>query len=72
MKKFNIFVKPRNSSTDEPYYGSGGYKLLIKTPLKLQFITTKENPSVQKSAEGFCFEKIYLYLALQNGAKATF
>jgi hypothetical protein len=27
---------------------------------------------VQKSAEGFCFEKIYLYLALQIGIKSGF
>ena len=71
-KKFNIFVKAHNSSTDESYYRIEGYKLLINAFLKLQFVTTNKNPSVQKSAEGFCFEKIYLYLAQQNGAKATF
>lgn len=71
-KKFNIFVKPPNSSTDKPLYGGVAYKLSLNAYLKLQIVTAKESPSVQKSAEGFCFEKIYLYLALQNGAKTLF
>ena len=62
-------MKPHNSSIVKRYGWVWGFDLLWKLSKNLQSVTCPKCVYSEKSVGVFCFEKIYLYLAEQNGVK---